>query len=517
MATLANIVLDIKTTNPSLKTDVIANTVATSVSNNTVVNSIKTRLNTSTNPSLTALSNSVSINAASLAVEKKIPPVFVGPVTYSNTDQVSVLRGWFAGGDGTNKIIKSSDGQNWTKVTQTAFVNEVDAFAFGINNANTEMLVAVGAGGSLVGYSTDLGNTWIRGSPLAIFGTYGRDVIYGKDPSNVSVWYGVGANTPMAYSYNGINWVSKGTTIAGTNILRGIAFGNNQYVAVGNNGINLSTDFGNTWTNVSTLTVQGRGVAYGLDVNGNGLWIAVGGGNGIIAKSTDGITWTAVANAASQLSQGNKIAYGTDSAGNRRWVLGGSGAKIMVYTNDGITFTQCSGISSITSVAYITCGINTNGTPLWIAVGTGTQNLLRSNDGITWTSFTDKTNLITNNAIGVHCAISKYNKPQYLNYTPGTTKLFASVDGITTSTAISSPFSIAINKIATNGTMWVAVGEGTNTIAYSTNGITWTGLGTTLFSVKGTNVTWNATENKWYAYGSGTNTTLTSTNGINWV
>lgn len=517
MSTLANIVLDIKTTNPSLKTDVITNTIASSVADNTIVNTIKTQLSTSTNPTLTSLSQAISINTASLTVEKKIPPVFVGPVTYTDNEQVSVLRGWYIGGDGTNGVIKSSDGINWAKVTQTA-VSQMDSLAYGINNNNIEVIVSVGGGGATNGYSTDMGNTWIRGIPHNIFGTYGRDVIYGKDASNVPIWYGVGANAvPLAYSYNGMNWVSKGATIAGTNVLRSISFGNNQYLALGNNGINLSNDFGTTWTNVSNLTGQGRGAAYGLDINGNGLWIAVGITNGVIVKSTNGATWTAVANATTHLTQGFKVAYGKDSFGNGRWVLGGTGAKIMVYTNDGITFTQCTGVTNTTAIYYITCGINTNGTPLWIAGGSGTQNLLRSNDGITWTSFTDKTNLITSSAYGVHCAIAKYNKPVYLNYTPGTTKLFASVDGTTTSTAISSPFSIAINKIATNEAMWVAVGEGTNTIAYSTNGIIWTGLGTSLFSVKGTNIVWNTTENKWYAYGEGTNTTLTSTNGINWA
>jgi hypothetical protein len=62
--------------------------------------------------------------------------------------------------------------------------------------------------------------------------------------------------------------------------------------------------------------------------------------------------------------------------------------------------------------------------------------------------------------------------------------------------------------------VWVGVGTGTNTIAYSTNGKTFLGLGTTIFSIKGNGVSWNG--NIWVAVGSGTNTIAYSYNGINW-
>jgi hypothetical protein len=43
-------------------------------------------------------------------------------------------------------------------------------------------------------------------------------------------------------------------------------------------------------------------------------------------------------------------------------------------------------------------------------------------------------------------------------------------------------FSIAGYGVAWNGKIWVASGEGTNNLAYSSNGINWYGLGTTTFS-----------------------------------
>ena len=69
--------------------------------------------------------------------------------------------------------------------------------------------------------------------------------------------------------------------------------------------------------------------------------------------------------------------------------------------------------------------------------------------------------------------------------------------------------------VAWNGTMWVAVGQGTNTIAYSSDGITWTGLGTSAFSSVGHGVAWNGT--RWVAVGQGTNTIAYSSDGITWT
>jgi len=64
---------------------------------------------------------------------------------------------------------------------------------------------------------------------------------------------------------------------------------------------------------------------------------------------------------------------------------------------------------------------------------------------------------------------------------------------------------------------YIAVGLGTNTIAYSTNGITWTGLGASIFSVSGYGVSYSAKLNTWVAVGEGTNTIAYSTDGINWI
>ena len=71
--------------------------------------------------------------------------------------------------------------------------------------------------------------------------------------------------------------------------------------------------------------------------------------------------------------------------------------------------------------------------------------------------------------------------------------------------------------VAWNGTVWVAVGAGTNSIAYSNDGINWTGTinSTSIFYNAGRGVAWNGT--MWVAVGNGTNSIAYSNDGINWT
>lgn len=72
------------------------------------------------------------------------------------------------------------------------------------------------------------------------------------------------------------------------------------------------------------------------------------------------------------------------------------------------------------------------------------------------------------------------------------------------------------NKVFWNGQIAVAVGEGTNTIATSTDlGTTWTGRGTSTFSTRGNAIMWN--DKRWIAGGTGTNTLAFSNDGITWT
>ena len=65
---------------------------------------------------------------------------------------------------------------------------------------------------------------------------------------------------------------------------------------------------------------------------------------------------------------------------------------------------------------------------------------------------------------------------------------------------------------------WVAVGEGSShTIAYSLNGTNWNGAGKTIFSSAGYGVAYNPDVSMWVAVGQGTNSIAYSSDGANWT
>jgi hypothetical protein len=88
-----------------------------------------------------------------------------------------------------------------------------------------------------------------------------------------------------------------------------------------------------------------------------------------------------------------------------------------------------------------------------------------------------------------------------------------STDGITWNNIASPPFTTG-RGITLIGSIMVAVGNGTNTLAYSYNGTTWTANGSSIFTTQGNGVCWTGT--RFVAVGSGTNTIAHSRDGITW-
>jgi hypothetical protein len=94
-------------------------------------------------------------------------------------------------------------------------------------------------------------------------------------------------------------------------------------------------------------------------------------------------------------------------------------------------------------------------------------------------------------------------------------KIFYSYNGTTWIDTGYSGFSTAGYAVAYNQTMWVAVGAGTTSVAYSYNGINWNN-GPNLFTYQGYGVQWNGS--LWIVVGqSGTTNTAYSYDGINWI
>jgi len=101
-----------------------------------------------------------------------------------------------------------------------------------------------------------------------------------------------------------------------------------------------------------------------------------------------------------------------------------------------------------------------------------------------------------------------------------TTKIAYSLDaGITwTPSANSSTvFSTCANNAVWNGKLWVAVGQGGNTIATSVDGNVWTGRGSYIFTVAGQGIAWSPQLALWVAAGQGTNSLAYSADGVYWT
>jgi hypothetical protein len=139
-------------------------------------------------------------------------------------------------------------------------------------------------------------------------------------------------------------------------------------------------------------------------------------------------------------------------------------------------------------------------------------NLLRLQSGLTILStvtFLDPDSLV------ISPEIYTVDENFFVAVGQGTNTIAYSSDGINWTGIGIAIFSTAGYGVAWNGEMFVAVGTGTNTIAYSSDGINWTGVGVAIFSTAGYGVAWNGSV--FVAVGQGTNTIAYSSDGINWT
>jgi hypothetical protein len=102
----------------------------------------------------------------------------------------------------------------------------------------------------------------------------------------------------------------------------------------------------------------------------------------------------------------------------------------------------------------------------------------------------------------------------------GGNTIATSTDGITWTGRGRTVFSlygygVALGKDGSNNNLWVAVGDGGNTIATSYDCVVWTGRGKTVLTTTGYGVAYG--NGLWVAVGQGIYTIATSTDGINWT
>jgi hypothetical protein len=186
-----------------------------------------------------------------------------------------------------------------------------------------------------------------------------------------------GGDNAIAYSTNGTTWTAS--TGNSNFTVRGITYGT-QFVAVGSGGTISTSSDGTSWTNVTTSTFGSseiRDVVYN-----DGKYVAVGASGKIACSDVTGpSTWTAVTNSTFETSAIYGITYGAG-----KYVAVGAGGK-MAYSTNGTTWTAVAASTFNTQSIF---GITYGGPPgneKFIAVGGSilSSTIAYSTDGITWT------------------------------------------------------------------------------------------------------------------------------------
>ena len=430
---------------------------------------------------------------------------------------------WVAGGTNNNCIVYSSDGINWAPSNNgTNIFSVVRGVAW-----NGQMWVAVGSGNNKIAYSSD-GISWTPST----YGNYmfsdGYSVAW-----NGTMWVAVGHNNnnvntqnTIVYSYDGIVW-------ADSNNGKGIIYDycvcvawNGQMWVAGGNGGNGTNKIGYSYDGIVWAgSTNGNAIFTACDCvawNGN-MW--VGGGINKIAYSYDGKTWTGVS-----ISPFTEKCYGVAWNG-KMWVAGGQGTNTIAYSYDGIVWSGSTNGNKIFNACRC---VAWNGT-MWVVVGdkasTGdgkTPNWIAySYDGINWTGAGDSINLFINSVYGITFNSKRPNTITFPSnlWVAGSyesdNKIAYSYNGINWANSNNgNNIFTEVYGVASNETMWVAVGKkATNgsRIAYSYDGIVWNNStnGNDIFGTAGWYVAWNGT--MWVAGGQGTNTLAYSDDGISWT
>lgn len=368
-------------------------------------------------------------------------------------------------------------------------------------------------------------------------------------PQNTTLALGgvLSDSTKIAYSTDsGITWIPTNSVFS--TCCNNAVWNGKLWVAVGQGGNTIATSQdGRTWIGRGSyiFTTQGNSVDWSKELS---MWVAVGSGTNSIAYSYDGVYWTPAL-----ISNSQTLSLGLDIKWNSRtWVAVGSSTQFGIYySNDGITWIS----SNIPSQGYNNISkILWNGS-YWSGIVGG--NLITSADGISWNSTIE--NIFQGNTIINGCYSARTNETIYISNSNNifTTTVNSTSFNISQTSTISNSSSIIYNgtyyllggnAVATSldSNLWtygntitgmsqiknfawnnpdqgsisiapisVALGSGSNTIAYSNDGIYWIGTGNSIFTTKGNKAVWNGTI--WCAVGTGSNWVATSYDGINWI
>jgi hypothetical protein len=339
-----------------------------------------------------------------------------------------------------------------------------------------------------------------------------NDLIVNVVSWNGSYWLAGGSSNsgnPVLKSADGYNWTAVSTGLFSSGFYcSGLSWNGSLWVISGTNDVKSATVLGYSrdgvnWTSVST-TLGGGPVEWN-----SSYFICGGTYNTIdtnISISSDGKTWTS--RTIGQYGPITGFAWSGKS-----WVIVTApstpeSTSGILYSADGVTWTATS-LKNHTYSGVIWAGLN------YIAVDSVSNSAFYSNNGVNWYSATGSV------SVGTSVVWTKGDNAYIKEQLPtiiggdGMNTMLYSTDGLVYTGLGTSTFSISCRTVAWNGDIWVAGGEGVNTLAYSYDGKKWTGLGQNVFAVGCYKVVSNGTV--WVAMGEGINTIAVSTDGMVWT
>lgn len=412
---------------------------------------------------------------------------------------------WVMTGTGNGVFGFSQDGKIWTNYSGM-YTGQGNGVAWGKDRFIAVGSFSDGSTNHTIVWSTG-GISW-QGLGNGVFSGSGFGIMYRK------VWVAIGttaANTGVvAYSVDGFTWQTVAST--GTNLPSKIYNNGTMWIFSTQDGNMYYSYNAKNWTILSSKPFSSA--ANGLYWYNN-TWVAVGNDSSFDIKySVDGITWTGATGNIFN-GNGNDLVY----AGNRWIAVGNDSTSNVSLSADGVQWSN-SGVSGDIftggSARAIACNQSIGNVYIQhptLVLGSGTQStILYSLDGIS------QYRPLGTNIFSTQGKSACWNGTIWVAVGQGTNHTMAwSADGITWNGLGTSIFSVSGNSVCWSGNLWVAVGEGSaNTMAVSSDGKIWRGLGTNLFSVRGNGVFWNGAY--FCAVGEGTAyTSATSTNGTNWT
>ena len=351
---------------------------------------------------------------------------------------------WAAAGLGTNSLVTSFDGVNWTpSIEGNLLFVEGGAVCTNKILPNAASLQQI--------------NVTTSSAALTLIGASGETVIaFSKDGITWTPSTSASREFPesacLGLSWNGYIWVggfgntSNGRTMG--NSADGITWGSNA-------------------SGSSLFTISCNAIA-----NSESLWIAGGAGSTRLAYSYDAISWASITDSSGVFdpSASDLVHSGvcnTVAWNGTLWVAGSDCSNNrLAYSYDGSA--NWVGSSSGNAIFTKSCnGVAWNGL-LWIAVGDASGSVAAySYNGIDWTRITDTLVTTGERWLGIAC-----NDSTWILSGTGAHPILFSYDGINWNAATGALPS-SVTAVTWNGVVWVATGAAIPDAIYSYNGNTW--------------------------------------------